>query len=164
MGYSYSLHIYIYYIYIYGVCWGYNPLILTFGPNFLGHPSTPQLAPFIASTEGHSKNHLLVSPMGPLEGISGKQLKMNKTNQSSNSSLVIILWKKRCLDSQWFFWVIPLRKNIGKWCFIGIPYKKCNDPAGDYSRAGGQTKYIIWCHDCYQQFPCQFSSAFSRFF
>ena len=23
-----------------GVCWGYNPLILTFDPNFLGHPSS----------------------------------------------------------------------------------------------------------------------------
>ena len=23
-----------------GVFWGYNPLILTFDPNFLGHPST----------------------------------------------------------------------------------------------------------------------------
>ena len=27
------------YILINGVYWGYNPLILTFDPNFLGHPS-----------------------------------------------------------------------------------------------------------------------------
>ena len=28
---------------IHGVYWGYNPLILTFDPNFLGHPSTDWL-------------------------------------------------------------------------------------------------------------------------
>ena len=37
-----------------GVCWGYNPLILTFGPNFLGHPSShPHKT---AGTKGQYRN------------------------------------------------------------------------------------------------------------
>ena len=29
----------LYHLLINGVYWGYNPLILTFDPNFMGHPS-----------------------------------------------------------------------------------------------------------------------------
>ena len=32
----------LFHLLINGVYWGYNPLILTFGPNFLGHPSKVQ--------------------------------------------------------------------------------------------------------------------------
>ena len=30
---------------IHGIYWGYNPLILTFDPNFLGHPSIDPFTP-----------------------------------------------------------------------------------------------------------------------
>ncbi len=29
----------LFHLFINGIYWGYNPLILTFDPNFLGHPS-----------------------------------------------------------------------------------------------------------------------------
>ena len=49
-----------------GVYWGYNPLILTFDPNFLGHPSTVDLALEVTiqstSFDGRSNNDPQIRP------------------------------------------------------------------------------------------------------